>query len=81
MKRIDHALLDRYEAAGGDPARDRYREPADAGRWEAVDAMMLELHMVRHGYARDGYDRHLERELERLCADATVVDRLKAMSL
>lgn len=81
MTPIDHAFLDRYEAAGGEPTREPLLGPDDAARWEAVDALLLELHMVQHGYARDGYDRHLEREMERLCADATVVARLRTLRL
>jgi hypothetical protein len=77
---IDHTLLDAYTAADGDPTR----LPADlqhlAGeRWTRVDELLLDLHMLRHGYVSEGYERHLDRMIAEDCADASVADRLRAM--
>lgn len=80
--RIEHVLLDAYEAAAGDPARVPAHDRHLIGPlWTAVDELLLDLHMMKHGYTTDGYDRHVERELVKLCADASVVQRLRDLRI
>lgn len=81
MARIDHPFLDRYEAASGDPERLERGHGLDMELWERVDELLLDLHLIRHGYAEDGYGRHVDRELERICADPSVVQRMKDLRL
>lgn len=78
---IDHSLLDLYERCAGDPARLPAGTHPDAERWERVDELLLDLHLIRHGYADEGYARHVERTLKEACADATVVARMHALRL
>jgi len=78
---IDHSLLDLYERCGGDPARMASAERPDMERWERVDELLLDLHLIRHGYTDEGYARHVERELQKACADASVVERMHALRL
>jgi hypothetical protein len=79
---ITHRLLDVYEAAAGDPERVPPQERDQVGPdWTRLDELLLDLHMVRHGYTTDGYARHLERATAEACADASVVERLKALRL
>lgn len=76
---ITHDLLDAYESVKGDYEKLPWGKRPSEKLWEAVDGFLLELHLVQHGYADDGYARHIERELKKQCADASVIDRLKAM--
>lgn len=80
-RHIDHGLLDHYEQSAGEP----HHLPPDHGiaseLWEALDELLLDLHLIRHGYADEGYARHVERELTKLCADASVIERVKALRL
>lgn len=78
---IDNALLDLYERCAGDPARLPAGAPPDAERWERVDELLLDLHLIRHGYADPGYARHVDRALKEACADASVVERMHALRL
>ena len=43
--------------------------------------LLLDLHMMRHGYTTDSYDRHVERRLKELCAGEDVVERMKALRI
>jgi len=79
---IDHAFLDRYEAAAGELERLPAEERAGlASTWTTVDELRQDLHMIKHGYTTDGYERHVERQLKALCADESVVGRLKRSGL
>jgi hypothetical protein len=79
---IHHAFLDVYEAAAGDPDRlsaaDRRLIGAD---WTTVDELLLDLHMIKHGYTSEGYERHVDRRLKEVCADESVVERMKGLRL
>ncbi len=81
MKPIDHELLDRYEAVKGDLERSPDRNAIDPRLWETVDEILLDLHMINHGYTTDGYARFVERRMQEVCADASVVERMKAIRL
>jgi len=79
---VDHALLDTYQAVAGDPERmttaDLKRIQAD---WTTVDELLLDLHMIKHGYTTEGYEKHVERRLKAVCADESVVERLRNLKL
>lgn len=81
MALIDHPFLDRYVAATGDPERLERGHGMDMAIWERVDELLLDLHLIRHGYAEEGYSRHVDRELDRHCADASVAQRMKDLRL
>ncbi|MBK6341046.1 MAG: hypothetical protein IPF41_00235 [Flavobacteriales bacterium] len=76
---ITHDLLDAYESVKGDYEKLPWGKRPSEELWEAVDGFLLELHLIQYGYADDGYARHIERELKKRCADASVIDRLKVM--
>lgn len=78
---ITHDLLDAYESVKGDYDRLPWGKRPDEKLWEAVDGLLLDLHLAKHGYAREGYEKFLEKELNRLCADDTVVERLRGLEL
>lgn len=78
-RRIDHALLDRYAQVGGELERLPAELRPDAVLWETVDELLLDLHLIRHGYASEGYEKHIEKRLKEVCADAGVIERIKAM--
>lgn len=79
---IDHAFLDLYEGAAGELERLSTEQRAVlAAKWTMVDEFLQDLHMIKHGYTTDGYERHVERQLKTLCADASVVARLKSGSM
>ena len=79
---IDHTLIDVYEAAAGDPDQ----VPASLKKhvdpnWTTLDELLLDLHMIKHGYTTEGYAKHVERRLKETCADESVVERLKVLRL
>lgn len=76
---ITHVLLDIYESVQGEYERLPVRERPDELLWNMVDGLVLDLHMIKHGYASEGYAKHLDRELKRLCADEGVVKRLREL--
>ena len=76
---ITHDLLDAYESVKGDYEKLPWGKRPSEELWEAVDGFLHELHLIQYGYADDGYARHIERELKKRCADASVIDRLKVM--
>ncbi len=76
---IGHAELDAYEACNGDPGRLPHGQAFDTGVWELLEALLLDLHLLRHRYADEAYARHVERRLVELCTDSTVVERMKAV--
>jgi hypothetical protein len=78
---IDHGLLDQYERTAGEPKLLPQDHGIAAELWEALDELLLDLHLIRHGYADAGYARHVERELDRLCADASVIERIRALRI
>lgn len=78
---ITHDLLDAYESVKGEYEKLPWGMKPDAQWWEAVDGLLLDLHLIKHGYATDGYEKHIEKELKRLCADERVVERLRALDL
>ena len=78
---ITHDFLDAYESVKGEYEKLTWGMRLDEATWEAVDGLVLDLHLIRHGYATDGYEKHIEKELQRLCADVSVVERVKTMRL
>jgi len=78
---IDHALLDRYEQVAGEMERLPKEDHPDPFAWELIDELLLDLHLIRHGYATDGYDKHVQRRLLQVCADESVVERMHGMRL
>ncbi|MEO8588116.1 MAG: hypothetical protein ABI432_02010 [Flavobacteriales bacterium] len=78
---IGHALLDRYEQVAGELERLPAAQRPDAALWELVDELLLDLHLIRHGYTSDGYEKHVARRLEHDCADESVVERMHAIRL
>ena len=78
---ITHDLLDAYESVKGEYEKLPWGKRPDELLWETVDGLLLDLHMIRHGYATDGYAKHIEREMGRLCADESVVERLHVLAL
>lgn len=78
---IDHGILDHYERTAGDPKGLPKGHGISPELWEIIDELLLDLHLIRHGYAEDGYARHVDRELVKHCADASVVERMKALRL
>jgi len=78
---IDHSLLDHYERTAGDLRQMPHGHGFAAELWETLDELMLDLHLIRHGYADEGYARHVERELAKVCEDASVIERVKALRI
>ena len=78
---IDHALLDDYERTKGDPSLLPKDQVIDPDLWELMDGILLDLHLIRHGYADEAYARHLERRLHEVCADSGVAARLRRLEL
>lgn len=78
---ITHDLLDAYESVMGEYEKLPWGKKPDEKLWEAVDGLLLDLHLIKHGYATDGYEKHIEKELKRLCADEGVVERLRGLEL
>lgn len=78
---INHAFLALYEAVAGDLERVPKSDRPPAALWEAADELLLDLHMMRHGYTTESYDKHVERRLNELCSGQDVVDRMKALRL
>ena len=82
LEMIDHTFLDIYEAAAGDPDRvpAAHRNLVGAN-WTVVDELLQDLHMIKHGYTTEGYEKHVERRLQESCTDESVVERLKTLRL
>lgn len=78
---IDHGTLDHYERTAGDPKELPKGHGIPPELWEVIDELLLDLHLIRHGYADEGYARHVERELSKLCADGSVMERLRNIRL
>jgi len=78
---ITHDLLDAYESVKGEYEKLPWGQKPDEQLWEAVDGLLLDLHLIKHGYATDGYAKHIEKELRRLCADESVAERVRNMKL
>ena len=78
---ITHDLLDRYTQVKGELEKLPDRRDVDPELWEIVDQLLLDLHMIRFGYTSAGYERFVDRRLQEVCADATVVDRMREISL
>lgn len=77
---IDHALLDLYELYKGELDRSPHAGTAELKEpWALLDELLLDLHMVRHGYANSGYAKHLDRRIIAHCADDSVAKRLRAL--
>lgn len=81
MSSIDHGFLDLYEAVAGELERLPKADRPPAAVWEAADELLLDLHMMRHGYTTESYDKHVERRLKEECEDDSVVERLRALRL
>ena len=78
---ISHDLLDAYESVKGDYEKLPWGKKPDEKLWESVDALLLDLHLIKHGYATDGYEQHIEKELRRVCTDESVVQRVRSLQL
>ncbi|MBX2972431.1 MAG: hypothetical protein KF797_04965 [Flavobacteriales bacterium] len=76
---ITHDLLDAYESVKGEYEKLPWGKKPDEKLWEALDGLLLDLHLINHGYATDGYEKHINKELKRLCADESVEGRLRGM--
>jgi hypothetical protein len=53
----------------------------DREAWELVDELVLDLHLINHGYATESYERHVERRLKEVCADEATIHRLRHLRL
>ncbi|MCB9184405.1 MAG: hypothetical protein H6591_10860 [Flavobacteriales bacterium] len=78
---ITHDLLDVYESVKGDYEKLSWGQRPSEELWEAIDGLLLDLHLIAHGYATDGYARHIDKELKRQCAEASVEERIRALRL
>ncbi|MBL7946115.1 MAG: hypothetical protein JNN32_08600 [Flavobacteriales bacterium] len=78
---ITHDLLDAYEAVKGEYEKLPWGKKPDEQLWETVDEILLDLHLIKHGYASDGYERHIERKLKEVCADLSVAERMRALRI
>lgn len=78
---ITHELLDKYMQVKGELERSPDRKEIDPDLWEIVDQLLLDLHMIRHGYTTEGYERFVDRRLQEVCADHSVVDRMREIRL
>ncbi len=78
--KIDHQLLDRYESVKGELEK-LPPGSVDHQLWEIVDQLLLDLHMIRYGYASEGYEKYLDRRLAEVCVDGSVADRMRAIRL
>ena len=76
---ITHHLLDQYESVSGELEKLPFEDRPDGALWDLLDELMLDLHMINHGYAKEGYVKHLERRLQEVCSDEGVADRMKAI--
>jgi hypothetical protein len=74
-------LLERYEQVKGELERSPSSPLVDREAWELVDELVLDLHLINHGYATESYERHVERRLKDVCADADTIDRLRHLRL
>ena len=77
---ITHELLDLYVQAAGDPGMVAKGTPVDADAWEQLAELMLDLHLIRHGYADEGYAKHVERLLLTVYAEDGVLERIRALN-
>ena len=78
---ITMELLDRYEEVKGDLERSPMAHSVDREAWELVDELVLDLHLINHGYATESYERHVERRLKEVCTDAGTIERLRHLHL
>jgi hypothetical protein len=76
---ITHDLLDAYESVKGEYEKLPWGTKLDEKLWETVDEVLLDLHLIKHGYASDGYERHIERKLKEVCADPSVAERMRGL--
>lgn len=78
---ITHDLLDKYVSVKGEFEKLTDRDGIDPVIWEIIDQLLLDLHMVRHGYTTDGYAKFVERRLNEVCAGEDVVQRMHGITL
>ena len=76
---ITHQLLDQYESVSGELEKLPPEDRPDGALWDLLDELMLDLHLINHGYAKDGYVKHLDRRLLEVCSDKGVADRMRAI--
>ena len=74
-------LLDRYEQVKGELERSSSAHLVDPAAWELVDELVLDLHLINHGYATESYERHVDRRLKEVCADEATIHRLRHLRL
>ena len=78
---ITHDLLDTYESVKGEYEKLPWGNRVDETIWETVDGLILDLHLIRHGYATDGYEKHIDKRLKEECMDESVAERMRVMRL
>lgn len=76
---ITHDLLDAYESVKGEYEKLPWGKKPDEKLWETVDTLLLDLHLIKHGYATEGYTAHINRKLKEVCLDSSVSDRLLSL--
>lgn len=78
---ITHDLLDAYESVKGEYEKLPWGKRPDEKLWEEVDGLVLDLHLIKHGYATDGYEKHIGKKLKEACMDESVAERIRRMEL
>ena len=78
---ITDDLLDHFERVSGEMERLPSGHGMDPEVWELVEALLLDLHLIRHGYADDRHTRHVEKRLQELCSDQAVAERMRGMRI
>jgi hypothetical protein len=78
----DHTFLDAYESPQkGDPDRltgGRTPTKSSVRIGPSVDELLLDLHMIKHGYTIRRLRAARRAPLKEACADVSVVQRVKA---
>lgn len=78
--RITHELLDLYLQVAGDPDMVPKGTAFDGEAWELLAELMLDLHLIRHGYADEGYAKHVDRLVRALHTEEGVTERIRALN-
>jgi len=78
---ITMELLELYEGVKGELERIPDRGSIDPGTWELLDELVLDLHLIAHGYATESYEHHVERRLKEVCMNEAVIARLRTLNL
>lgn len=78
---ITEELVDRYASVAGELERLTDATENEKVIWGLLDELLLDLHLIRHGYADEAYARHVERRLRQLSADAGTIEKIKLLRL